>query len=93
LDAEGISGFCAGVIFIPRRPSRSEGREFYFAVDFRPLSIVNADNRIIANTTGLSVEPLAAQGVSAEQRGFLLGRSLVCNVLDINIEESGQCGG
>ena len=48
------------------------------------MTIVNTDNRLIANALRLRIQPVAAQGVSAEQRGFLPGRSLLCNVLDVD---------
>lgn len=85
-DQEGISDFNAAVmVFIPKKsPQEQNGREFHLPGDVRPLSIVNTDNRLIANALRLRIEPLAARGVSAEQRGFLPGRSLLCNVLDVD---------
>ena len=83
-----VSAFNAGVmVFIPKKaPQEQAGREFHAPGDARPLTIVNTDNRLIANAMRLRIEPLAAQGVSAEQRGFLPGRSLLCNVLDIDMD-------
>ena len=68
LDVEGITAFNAGVmVFIPRKvPQKQEGREFHAPGDSRPLTIVNIDNRLIANAMLLRIEPLAAQKVSAE---------------------------
>ena len=48
-----------------------------------PLSIVNCDNRILANALRLRLEPIFAEWVSEGQRGFLPGRSLLANVLDM----------
>ena len=52
----------------------------------RPLSIVNTDNRLIANVFRLMLEPIINQWVSDMQRGFLTGRSMLSNVVDIDLE-------
>ncbi len=75
------------MVFIPKPvPQAQEGREFRSPGDARPLTIVSTDNRFIANATRLHIEPLAAQGVSDEQRGCLPGRSLLGNKLDIDLD-------
>ena len=52
----------------------------------RPLSVTNADNRILANAVRSLLEPFVGPEVTAEQRGFIGGRSMVANIVDI--EES-----
>ena len=52
----------------------------------RPLSIVNTDNRIIANAYRLMMEPIIGMWVSDMQRGFLNGRSMLSNVVDVDVE-------
>ena len=52
----------------------------------RPLSIVNTDNRIIANAYRLMMEPIVIKWVSDMQKGFLQGRSMISNVVDIDFE-------
>eukprot|EP00974_Lingulodinium_polyedra_P110353 10674142-Lingulodinium_polyedra.AAC.1 len=42
----------------------------------RPLSVTNADNRIIANAVRILMEPVVGPGVAEEQRGFIGGRSM-----------------
>ena len=72
--------------------------DFYTASDTRPLAIVNTDNRIIASSLGLAWEPIFNKWVSKLQRGFLRGRSMLANVLDIDEEAmtislKESCGG
>ena len=44
---------------------------------------MNADNRIVANAIRAKAEPAVEQGISAEQKGFLPGRSMIENVVDV----------
>ena len=50
----------------------------------RPLSIVNTDNRLLANAARLRWERLLNPWVSPQQQGFLRQRSILKNVLDID---------
>ena len=50
----------------------------------RPLSIVDASNRILASIFRVSLERNAASWVSRAQRGFLPGRQMLRNILDID---------
>ena len=50
----------------------------------RPLSIVNTDNRLLANAARLRWEQLLNPWVSPQQQGFLGQRSILKNVLDID---------
>ena len=52
----------------------------------RPLSIVNTDNRLIANAYRIMIEPIVNERVSGMQRVFLQGRSMASNVIDIAFE-------
>ena len=58
--------------------------DYYTAADTRPLSIVNTDNRIIASAMKLAWEPIFNKWVSDSQRGFLKGRSMLANILEID---------
>ena len=85
LDENGQSDFnAATMVFLPKKdPLISEsGVAYTTAGDLRPLSIVNTDNRLLANALRLRIEPLLAQAISSLQQGFLPGRSLLKNVLD-----------
>ena len=55
----------------------------YTAEGTRPLSIVDTANRILANAYRYRWEPTLAAWVSPEQRGFLPGRSILANVVDV----------
>ena len=50
----------------------------------RPLNIVNSDNRILANAVRFRVEPIFNTWVSPIQQGFLPGRSMISNVVEID---------
>ena len=73
---------------LPKKPSGTDELlgDFYDAKNTRPLSLVNTDNRLIANAYRLAVEPMACEWVSQRQRGFLMGRSLLSSVIDVDFE-------
>ena len=48
----------------------------------RPLNVTNTDNNILASAVRLSVESVLGQLVTTDQRVFLLGRSMLANILD-----------
>ena len=78
-------------VFLCCLPKKVSGKcsvhgDFYDPQNTRPLSLVNTDNRLIANALRLVIEPLANQWVSKMQRGFLHGRSLLSNVVDVDYE-------
>ena len=52
----------------------------------RPLSVVNTNNRIFANAVRMVLEPLSSLLVSSVQQGFLRGRSMLQNIIDIKLE-------
>eukprot|EP00974_Lingulodinium_polyedra_P025634 2477097-Lingulodinium_polyedra.AAC.1 len=70
------------MVFLPKKePLVSEsGIAYTRAEDLRPLSIVNTDNRLVANALRLRIEPILAQAISEMQQGFLAGRSMLKNV-------------
>ena len=61
-----------------------EHGQVYRPESTRPLSIVNTDNRLLANAARLRWEPLLNPWVSPQQQGFLRQRSILKNVLDID---------
>jgi len=70
--------------FIPKKPCcAQDGLEVYEAGGVRPLSIVNTDNRLMANAVRWMMEPILNRIISSEQKGFLRGRSLLANVVEI----------
>ena len=51
----------------------------------RPLNIVNTDNRIIANAARLRWEDTINEWISPQQQGFLRSRSILQNLMDIDL--------
>ena len=52
----------------------------------RPLCIVNKENRVIAAAMRLRLEPILNKWVTLMQQGFLKGRSMLKNMVDIDYE-------
>ena len=63
-----------------------DGTPIYDADSIRPLNATNADNRILANTVRIILEPAVALHISHMQRGFLSGRSMLANVVGLDTE-------
>lgn len=74
------------LLLLPKKVSTSEetGESYCTPSDTRPLNVTNSDNRLLASATRLRIEPILEKWISPEQRGFLLGRSMIANVLDID---------
>ena len=74
------------MVFLPKKAvgSTPDGMEIFTPENTRPLSIANTDNRLICSAVRLHVEPIAAPGIVDEQRGFIKGRSMLSNVLDVD---------
>ena len=88
-DEEGTHGFNLGILCcLPKKVSGTDmtAGDYYSAVNTRPLSIVNTDNRLIANAYRLRWEPFFNKWVSDFQRGFLPERSMLANVVDVDFE-------
>jgi hypothetical protein len=59
--------------------------DFYTPENTRPLSSVNTDNRILAIAGQIQIEKTAKEWVSDMQQGFINGRSMVENILKIDL--------
>jgi hypothetical protein len=64
----------------------------------RPLNITNADTRLLASAGRLVLEPLLGPLITDDQRGFITGRSMIANLLDVDeamlmraSQEEGAC--
>ena len=70
---------------LPKKPTGIQDGigAYYDATQTRPLSLVNTDNRLIANAYRSVLEPLADKVVSFAQQGFIRGRSMLRNIFDI----------
>ena len=76
------------LVFLPKSPVASSTPEspVYHPSGVRPLNIANTDNRLLASAVRLAIEPTLDRLITPLQRGFLQGRSMIANLLDI--EES-----
>ncbi len=76
----------AFLVCIPKSEGEvnGEGLCFHEASNTRPLSIVDASNRILASMLLLPLERHYADWISPHQRGFIKGRQMLRNVLDVD---------
>ena len=85
----GEHEFNAGVMACLPKSSigvTEDGEDIYDAASTRPLSIVNTDNRLMCGAARLRWETIFNKWVSASQKGFLRGRSMLSNVLTVDHE-------
>ena len=73
---------------LPKKPSGTDPNlgEYYLPSATRPLSLVSTDNRLIASALRIAIEGHIEKVISHCQRGFLGGRKMLENVLDIDFE-------
>ena len=57
----------------------------YHPRDLRPLSIVDCYNRLMANTFNQKLVRVANEYIADTQRGFLPGRNILQNILDMDL--------
>ena len=77
----------AAMVFLPKKPvGIVEGKPVYDANNTRPLSIVNTENRLMASAVRLAMEPILDGVISPEQRGFIRGRSMLANIVEVEHE-------
>jgi len=74
------------MVFLPKKLAGTDPvmGDFYTPADVRPLLIVNTDNRLIANSMRLQWEPTFESWISPIQQGFLPGRSMADNILQVD---------
>ena len=61
-----------------------DGSLWHLPKDTRPISVVNADNRMVANLFRSPLAKIAAGVVHPSQRGFVDGRVMLDNVLELD---------
>ena len=86
---EGSHDFNMAILCcLPKKPigCTPEHGEYFSADATRPLAIVNTDNRLIAGAYRGRLEPIMEPWISLMQRGFLKGRSMIANIVDIDFE-------
>ena len=71
---------------IPKASNETDqaGVPIHAASSTRPLSIVDAANRIVAAILNTPLERCVGQRISSMQRGFVAGRQMMTNILDID---------
>ena len=73
--------------FCPKKASGTispTGEGYYEAPNVRRLNVTNSDNRLLANAVRYAIEPLVGERVSPCQRGFIGGRSMLTNRVDLD---------
>ncbi len=73
------------LVLIPKKPSGSDAElgPFFKPEDTRLLMLVDTSNRIIASVINTKLEPAAEKVLSDCQQGFLHGRSILTNVVEL----------
>jgi len=74
------------LMFLPKKSSgvTDVGLEIYNCGDVRPLNITNCDNRLLASAVRVAIEPTLSALITGDQRGFIGGRSMIANLIDID---------
>jgi len=72
------------LLFLPKKPiDVVDGAEVYAVDGARPLNVTNTDNRLVASAVRVAIEPVLNSLITWDQRGFLTGRSMLSNILDV----------
>jgi hypothetical protein len=79
------SGFNESTIcYLPKKPvGQTNGEDVYDPAGTRPLNLSNVDNRLIAASCRLAWEKHFDLVIHKWQRGFVRGRSMTANIVDI----------
>ena len=87
-DGNGHDFNLGTLVCLPKKPAGTleEVGDYFTPEGNRPLSIVNTDNRIIANAARLKWEPILGAWSSKMQQGFIKGRSIIANLIDVDTE-------
>ena len=74
------------LFFLPKKASgkTSSGESYYESENVRPLNVTNTDNRLLASAIKHRIEPSIGPKIFWTQRGFVSGRSLLANLVDID---------
>ena len=89
VSLDSLTHFNLGhMVFIPKKATGTDPLlgDYFSPGDVRPLLIVNTDNRLIANAMRIQWEPALDEWISPMQQGFLPGRSMASNVIDIETQ-------
>ena len=74
------------LIFLPKKAvgRTVDGNDVFEPGGVRPLNVTNTDNRLLASAVRLVLEPLLGPLITEDQRGFIPGRSMIANLLDVD---------
>jgi len=75
------------LVLLPKKPAGHDAAvgDFFDPSDTRPLMLVDTSNRLLASALRFAVEPAFEQLIGDGQRGFINGKSILANVLDIEV--------
>lgn len=93
LDGE-VSAFNAALLIcIPKKIVHlsPEGTPYHLPSQLRPLTIVNTDNRLLASAARYRYESAISSAIGSSQRGFIPGRSMLKNVLEVDTRLRTAC--
>ena len=75
------------LMFLPKETAADDEEEHdRKPEDTRPLCLSNTDAKLVASATGHSLNECASRCVTAEQAGFIRGRSMTGNILTIEAQ-------
>jgi len=89
LDPSEARSFNESILcLLPKKVSGADeiNGAYYETGATRPLSVSNVDSRILASAARLAWEPLLELWISKAQRGFLKGRQMLHNLIDVDWE-------
>eukprot|EP00972_Heterocapsa_arctica_P090036 13283256-Heterocapsa_arctica.AAC.1 len=71
---------------LPNKPAggTEQGKAYFTPATTRPLSLVNTDNRLLCCAYRLLMEPKIAKLISLLQNGFISGRKILNNVIEVD---------
>ena len=90
--ADGLHEVCgdfneAIMVFLPKEPSgKFEGLPFFGANATRPLSLANTFTKLVTTACRLSLERCVAHKIIYIQRGFIRGRQILSNVVEMDCQ-------
>jgi hypothetical protein len=87
-EVDGHEYNVGNLVCLGKKPAGNDPVEgdFFTPEGTRPLAIVNCDNRIVASAARIRWEELLTNWVGMEQQGFLKGRSILKNLIDVDTE-------
>ena len=88
-DTPGDHGFNHSLLCcLPKKTAGDDPNlgSYYSGECTRPLALVNVDNRLIASAARMAWEPLLELYISKHQQGFLKGRNMLSNIIDIDYQ-------